>query len=333
MRCRVPTFVNRSQAVGAVLDSNDKNAGRDGDDGKSHGDARVEPSSDVSGINQVKTQSGIALRDRGGAPTSQTRGTELSDPFAVELDALHHDSSISGYDEDAAARGAVRAPPVRGDELSATLLASARHELRSPLQSIQGFAELLGSEAYGPLSEEQHTFVEHILQGSLELGSVLEACLELADLQLQPPPPPELTTVDLKAALSDALELANQRAGTTVQTRYGNEIGQHSIQIERTAFRRAFQALLSGLAAGNSKILRADVTLDPVLVRLTLSTPKCVEKGPLLTTAEFARRRRATRSLVWLQLAAELLALQDGLLLVSEPLDCVEVRLRLSSTH
>ena len=45
-------------------------------------------------------------------------------------------------------------PPPPEDRSLMALVSSARHELRAPLQSIQGFAELLATEAYG--LEAQH---------------------------------------------------------------------------------------------------------------------------------------------------------------------------------
>jgi signal transduction histidine kinase len=97
---------------------------------------------------------------------------DVDEVRAREADVNERTSARRPSDSDALLRDGARAlAPLAGDDTVYSLLASARHELRSPLQSIQGFAELLSSESYGPLGEEQHTFVQHILQGSVELGS------------------------------------------------------------------------------------------------------------------------------------------------------------------
>jgi hypothetical protein len=231
------------------------------------------------------------------------------------------------------ARDGARARPESAREaMTKTLLASARHELRSPLQSIQGFAELLGSESYGSLSEEQHAFVEHILQGSLELGSTLEACLELAELELFAPAL-DLALVDLRSELGDSIERASHTSGTAVQTRYGSGLQSARTRMDKATTRRAFTALLTGLGTGPGKVFRLIVEHEGEHARLTFSSPARASAGPYMTVDEFARRRHATRSLVWLRLASLLLEHQGGVLLVTEPLDCAEVRIRLSSTH
>lgn len=249
---------------------------------------------------------------------------------------------------DALLRDGARAlAPLAGDDSVYALLASARHELRSPLQSIQGFAELLGSESYGALSGDQHTFVQHILQGSLELGAVVEACLELAEVELigrimEP------VRSDLRSALSDALDPAHNGTGTVVESHYAPAMQTVQVRFDRVLLRRGVHALLTALSSGPHKTFQARVELIQEHGRLLLtrsvpegqlagaasSDTKATESPePLLSVSELARRRRATRSLIWLRLASALLALADAELRVSERLERAEVRFRLSSTH
>jgi His Kinase A (phospho-acceptor) domain len=270
----------------------------------------------VAAVPDSKAQSGARTSDDADTP----------DHDSADLERAHSDVRALARD------GARAASQASADPLASTLLASARHELRSPLQSVQGFAELLGSESYGTLTEEQHSFVSHILQGSLELGAVLEACLELVELHVTRPQL-ELQHVDLQAELTSALELAAKSSGTALSTRIGSGLAGARLLVDRVTLRRSLQTLLTGLATGTSKTFRAELTLDGRQVELTLGTPKRALGAPLISIDEFARRRRATRSLLWLRLASSLLALQGGVLLVTEQLDCVEVRLSLSSTH
>jgi hypothetical protein len=228
------------------------------------------------------------------------------------------------------------------------LLSSARHELRSPLQSIQGFAELLGSESYGGLSEEQHTFVQHILQGSLELGSVVEACLELAELELLGRPL-ERTASDLRGLLADALD--SQRNGSTakVHVHFGSSVAGQRVRLERDALRRSLAALLTAMTTGQSNTFSAEIehkgehaslllTRDGGSSPAASALPGGLSLGEhagdaLLGLDELTERAQAPRSLIWLRLSGALLALQEGELRVSERLDRAEVRFRLCSTH
>jgi hypothetical protein len=226
-----------------------------------------------------------------------------------------------------------------------SLLASARHELRSPLQSIQGFAELLSSESYGPLGDEQHTFVQHILQGSVELGSVVEACLELAEVELIGRLMEPVRT-DLRSALTDALDPTRNGTTCTIDAQFAPATLTALARFDRAVLRRSVYALLTALSTGPNKAFQARVELIQEHGRLRLTRGGAESFGlaahdaqpgestePLLCIAELSRRRRATRSLIWLRLASALLATQDGELLVGEQLDRAEVRFRLSSTH
>jgi len=290
---------------------------------------------------------GVQLDSKGETPNNELDpGPELRDDASPPRGAKPYSTDdVSGVnrvqreqpgplqsDAGALLRDGARGASSRRDSMASLLLASARHELRSPLQSIQGFAELLGAEAYGSLSEEQHAFVEHILQGSLELGSVLEACLDLAQLQVESLPLERIVT-DARSALTDALEHARKSSGTSLQTRYGNGVQAALLSVERDALRRALESLLTGLATGPSKIFRVDVTAELTFVKLLVSTPTRLGGPVTMSIDDFASRGRATKSLIWLRLAAELLLLQDAAVLMTEQLDCVEVRFQLSSTH
>lgn len=97
------------------------------------------------------------------------------------------------------------------------LLSSARHELGSPLQLIQGFAELLASGAYGALSEEQRGLLNHVLTASGELRNVVEACLELAELELIGGTRASPAPLDLRQALAETLEHVRKQRGLLAQ--------------------------------------------------------------------------------------------------------------------
>lgn len=222
-----------------------------------------------------------------------------------------------------------RAGPSR-DTMMLTLLSSARHELRSPLQSIQGFAELLDCGAYGRLGTEQHTFVKHILQGTAELSAFMEACLELTELAALGRPS-EHTREQLAGVVTEALERA-QRAGVTVPLSVTSAASAVRVRVEVPALRRALDAVVTALSAGGHRELSAELDVDGDFGCVRVRRAEA-GAGPLRTVEELAQHRRGGRALIWLQLASMLVARQDGQLTATESSDRAEVRLRLSSTH
>lgn len=234
--------------------------------------------------------------------------------------------------ESASTRSSGRAPAQR--PLNEALLSSARHEVGSPLQTIQGFAELLESQVYGPLSQEQLSFVGHILQGSTELGAVLDACIEIAQLELlgRERDPRRVTG----AALRDALDRAAAAVGVPVTSAVDEAAGELGL-LDIGAVERAFSALvlaLSGGNAGSKHALEASIVRERERVRVCV----CVARrssggGALLSVRELAARRRSSRHLIWLRLADVLLAAEEASLLVGAQVDQAEVCIRLSSAY
>lgn len=62
-------------------------------------------------------------------------------------------------------------------------LANVSHELRSPLNSIIGFAELLQNEVSGPLNQEQRDYADNVLNSSRHLLSVISQILDLSKIE------------------------------------------------------------------------------------------------------------------------------------------------------
>ncbi len=67
----------------------------------------------------------------------------------------------------------------QADRLKSEFVANISYELRTPLNSIIGFSELLGGEMFGPLNARQSGYVGDILEAS---GSLLDLINDLLDL-------------------------------------------------------------------------------------------------------------------------------------------------------
>jgi PAS domain S-box-containing protein len=71
----------------------------------------------------------------------------------------------------------------KADKTKDLFLASMSHELRSPLHTIIGFADLLGEELKGPLNEDQKRYVHHILGDSQHLLALINDILDLSKIE------------------------------------------------------------------------------------------------------------------------------------------------------
>lgn len=85
------------------------------------------------------------------------------------------------------------------------------HDLRSPLNAIQGYLEILGTETLGPLNEDQARTVQRIREVARHLASLHESVLEAArvsgeEIRLEP------RRVRLDGLLTAAVDIARPEA-------------------------------------------------------------------------------------------------------------------------
>lgn len=66
------------------------------------------------------------------------------------------------------------------DRLKSEFVANMSYELRTPLTSISGFAEMLDREYFGPLNDKQKAYIQDILASSAKLQVLINDILDLA---------------------------------------------------------------------------------------------------------------------------------------------------------
>ncbi|MNS68395.1 Alkaline phosphatase synthesis sensor protein PhoR [compost metagenome] len=71
----------------------------------------------------------------------------------------------------------------QADRMKDEFLSVVSHELRTPLNFIQGFASILDDEVAGPLTPDQHRYVQRILTGSDTLTAIVSDLLDLSRLK------------------------------------------------------------------------------------------------------------------------------------------------------
>ena len=69
------------------------------------------------------------------------------------------------------------------DRLKSRFLSIVSHELRTPLSAIQGFAEMLQAEVYGPLSEKQRSALARIIANDERLLNLVNDLLDQARME------------------------------------------------------------------------------------------------------------------------------------------------------
>ena len=71
----------------------------------------------------------------------------------------------------------------KANRLKSNFLATMSHELRTALNSIIGFSDLLAEQTAGPLTHKQERFVEHIRESSLHLLALISDILDLSKIE------------------------------------------------------------------------------------------------------------------------------------------------------
>jgi signal transduction histidine kinase len=91
------------------------------------------------------------------------------------------------------------------DQMKTVFLATASHELRTPVAIITGFSELLAERAESASQEEVRDFADTILSNARQLDALTEELLDLTHIDLAGAPEPD-AVIDLGNVVSYALE-------------------------------------------------------------------------------------------------------------------------------
>jgi signal transduction histidine kinase len=90
---------------------------------------------------------------------------------------------VSSAIRDVTARKRIEAELMQASRAKTDFLSGMSHELRTPLNAVVGFAELLQMKSVGELSEKQHEYVGHILEGGNHLLVLVTQLLDLAGIE------------------------------------------------------------------------------------------------------------------------------------------------------
>ncbi len=133
------------------------------------------------------------------------------------------------------------------DKLKSEFITNMSYELRTPLNTIIGFGELLDQQVFGPLNEQQGNYVKNILSASEELKNLISDVLDLAviesgELSL------EFSEVSIADTLKEAAVLAQElahKAGTKLELKTDDEIGV--VLVDGQRIKQAFYNMVSSM--------------------------------------------------------------------------------------
>lgn len=98
------------------------------------------------------------------------------------------------------------------DRMKTEFLASVSYELRSPLTSISGFAEMLRMQYVGQLNDTQRDYVDNIFKSAQHLGDMISDIIDLASMEAG-----YLKLEPVECAVGDVLEAVEALLGERVR--------------------------------------------------------------------------------------------------------------------
>ena len=123
-------------------------------------------------------------------------------------------------------------------------LSTMSHELRTPLNAILGFSDLLTEARYGPLTERQTRYLEHIRNGGRHLLRLINDILDLSRieagrLQLA------VESVRLDKSFAEAIDTLNPMATKKAQTFVRHPAPDLSVRADSTRLKQILINLLA----------------------------------------------------------------------------------------
>lgn len=163
--------------------------------------------------------------------------------FLVRL--ARHEESLLGQAEEARAEADLASKAAeRASRAKSEFLAGVSHDLRTPLNSIIGFSEVLLGGLGGALSEKQREYTQYIATAGTHLLSLINNLLDLAKIEAN-----RLTILDDKFALhgvvNECMRLVSAQAGAGRVTLMPYDTRQFGLRADPVRLRQIVFNLLS----------------------------------------------------------------------------------------
>jgi signal transduction histidine kinase len=180
-----------------------------------------------------------------------------------------------------------------------------RHDLRSLLQAVVGYADLLAEPRYGALSSEQERFVGHVRAAASHLEELVDTCIELSRPDNDNARVLEAPQVQLGQTLRRVCNTLVAR-GMCCDLSIAPELEARTLALDVNVLERAIAVLASVLTREGSVALQLRATRVDGQLRLTLQASDAPE-SEALTTVDALEDQLGNRDFVRLKLSEVLL--------------------------
>jgi signal transduction histidine kinase len=159
------------------------------------------------------------------------------------------------------------------EELRKELIANVSHDLRSPIASIQGFAETILIKENKLSEEDRKKYLEIILHNSENLSKLVNDLFELSKLESNPQmiQPEPVQVAELVQDVSDKFQIIAKEKNISINTIYSKSLPLVYADIQMTD--RVFQNILDNAMkyCDSNDVVTIELGLekDGVLVKIT----------------------------------------------------------------
>ena len=159
------------------------------------------------------------------------------------------------------------------EELRKELIANVSHDLRSPISSIQGFAETILLKEKNISEEERKKYLEIILQNSENLSKLVNDLFELSKLESNPKMIQQepVQVAELVQDVADKFQIIAREKKISINTIYSKSLPLVYADIQMTD--RVFQNILDNAikycSAGDVVTIELELLKNAILVKIT----------------------------------------------------------------
>ncbi len=159
------------------------------------------------------------------------------------------------------------------EELRKELIANVSHDLRSPIASIQGFAETILLKEKNISEEERKKYLEIILQNSKNLSKLVNDLFELSKLESNPKMIQQepVQVAELVQDVADKFQIIAREKNISINTIYSKSLPLVYADIQMTD--RVFQNILDNAikycSAGDVVTIELELLKNAILVKIT----------------------------------------------------------------
>ncbi|MFC3050368.1 PAS-domain containing protein [Kordiimonas pumila] len=236
--------------------------------------------------------------------------TDITDTFKVEQALRERSSALEA-----------------ADRLKSEFIMSMSYELRTPLNSIMGFAEMLDQRIFGDMTDQQQSYIKNILSAADQLKKLISDVLDLAVIEAGEVSL-DFIEVDVRDAMKEAADLVQELArkvNIALTLDCPDTVGHimaDELRLKQT-FYNMVSSMLNFARYGGEVFVKLSSTNDSVSVSVgnQFSGMVAVERDRLIETFEMGASpggRRATG--LDLSLARSIIKMHQGEIRL-EPLD------------